>query len=101
MNIELVEAGIKITLDPEERNVVRTHSKLILSQIGMQVKILTGICIAVDTLGEDRLHEILENRGLLDENADLSLSNLGRLVEEIMGKDAINRIIESGTKNDG
>ena len=99
MNVELVEDGIKITLDEEERNVVRTHSPLILTQVEMQVKMAIRTSIAVDTIGEDRLLEILGERGLLDENANPSLAELGALVEEVVGKDAVNRIISSSTKN--
>ncbi len=60
MNVELVEDGIKITLDPEERNVVRTHSKSILQQVEMQVKMNIRTCIAVETIGKDRMFEILD-----------------------------------------
>lgn len=100
MKVELVEDGIKITLDAEEHNVVRTYSEHILSQVEMQVKMAIRTAIAVATLGEDRMREILEKWGLLDGNADLSLSEMGALVEEVVGRDAIDRIISSSTKNE-
>lgn len=99
MNVELVEDGIKITLDPEEYNVVRTQSEVILNQLEMQLKIDIRACIAVAALGEDRMYEILKERGLLDGNDSPSLAELGGLVDEVLGRDVVNRIIASSTKD--
>jgi len=93
MNIELLEDGIKIALDEEERNVVRAHFGEIKPYVEMNMRMIIRKVIAVKAIGEERMLEILEERGLLQEGANPTAAEMATLCEEVIGKDSMERMI--------